>query len=358
MEAKDEIIRKAYYDSGALGSIKRTLQEAREIDPSIKEADVKSWKDRNLQRKINLKGFNSFIASSPKEEYQMDLFEMPVARYKDARKMTTEEKEEYQRQKEQERNVRRRVKRRPGEGVRGGAKPKTAVVERIRKTTPKRYALLLVDIFTKFVDVVPIVNNQALSVLKALKEGIANMGGKPKTIYSDGEGALSADLLKKYFKEENIRLLQTRSHAAYAERHIRTIKDMIFKRLEFKELPVEKWTILLPDVLKEYNTKMVHSSHNLTPTEAKKASNEMIIKGRLEVGKIKKRNYPPISVGSIVRVFQKKDKLDKERVSTWRNERYTVEKIEESHGQKFYTVSPKVPQWNRPLVRSEILLIQ
>ena len=51
MEAKDAIIRQAYYDSGALGSIKRTLQEAREIDPSIKEADVKSWKDRNIQRK-------------------------------------------------------------------------------------------------------------------------------------------------------------------------------------------------------------------------------------------------------------------------------------------------------------------
>ena len=83
--SKDETIRKVYYDSGALGSIKRTLQDAREIDPSIKEKDVKDWKDRNIQRKINLRGFNSFIASSPKEEYQMDLFEMPVPRYKDVR---------------------------------------------------------------------------------------------------------------------------------------------------------------------------------------------------------------------------------------------------------------------------------
>ena len=92
MEAKDAIIKRVYYDSGALGSIKRTLQEAREIDPSIKEADVKSWKDRNIQRKINLRGFNSFIASEPKEEYQMDLFEMPVARYKDVRKCRPKKK--------------------------------------------------------------------------------------------------------------------------------------------------------------------------------------------------------------------------------------------------------------------------
>ena len=177
MEAKDAIIKKVYYDSGALGSIKRTLQEARELDPSIKEKDVKSWKDRNIQRKINLRGFNSFIASSPKEEYQMDLFEMPVARYKHMRKMSTKEKEELKRQKEQERNVRRRVKRRPGEGVRRGVKPKEVVVQKIPKSAPKRYALLLVDIFTKYVDVVPMVNNQAPSVVSALKQGITNFSG-------------------------------------------------------------------------------------------------------------------------------------------------------------------------------------
>ena len=51
MAAKDAIIKRVYFDSGALGSIKRTLKEAREIDPSIKEKDVKSWKDRNIQKK-------------------------------------------------------------------------------------------------------------------------------------------------------------------------------------------------------------------------------------------------------------------------------------------------------------------
>ena len=61
MAAKDAIIKRVYFDSGALGSIKRTLKEAREIDPSIKEKDVKSWKDRNIQRRINLRGYNSFI---------------------------------------------------------------------------------------------------------------------------------------------------------------------------------------------------------------------------------------------------------------------------------------------------------
>ena len=85
MSTKDEIISKTYYDMGGYGSISRTLKEAREIDPSIKEIDVKKWKDKNLQRKTNLRGHNSFIASETKQEYQIDLFEMPVSRTIDKR---------------------------------------------------------------------------------------------------------------------------------------------------------------------------------------------------------------------------------------------------------------------------------
>ena len=103
---------------------------------------------------------------------------------------------------------------------------------------------------------------------------------------------------------------------------------------------------------------MVHSSRDMTPAQAKQPGNQAIIKGRLEVGRIKTRNYPPVNVGDTVKVFKKKDKMDKENVSTWRTENYKVESIEESHGQKFYTLNPKPPQWKKPLIRSEILLIQ
>ena len=95
----------------------------------------------------------------------------------------------------------------------------------------------------------------------------------------------------------------------------------------------------------------------MTPTQARQPRNEALVKGRLELNRVSTRKYPEVQVGDTVKVFQKKDKLDKERVSTWRTENYKIEKIETSFGQKFYTVNPKVPQWNRPLVRSEILLV-
>ena len=85
MNTKDEIISKTYYDMGGYGSISRTLEEAKEIDPTIKEADVRKWRERNLQRKTILRGQNPFLEPASKEKYQLDLFEMPVSRTIDKR---------------------------------------------------------------------------------------------------------------------------------------------------------------------------------------------------------------------------------------------------------------------------------
>ena len=339
MSTKDEIISKTYYDFGGYGSIARTLKEAREIDPTIKEIDVKTWKDKNLQRKTNLKGQNSFIASEPKQEYQIDLFEMPVSRVADKRFTPTKPKNN----------------RRAGEGVisnRKGVVGKTEKTEKIY-----RYGLLLVDIFSKFCKVVPIETKTIPEFIESLKTGINDMGGKPETIYCDGEGAIGSNEMKAFLADENIRLIQTRRHAAVAERHIRTIKDLLFKRMEHLKTDIDDWHTILPPVLLQYNTRMIHSSMEMTPADAKLPRNESLVKARLEIKRISKRKYPEVKEGDSVKVYQKKDKLDKERVSTWSSQVYKIDTIIESHGQTLYTVTPKIPNWNKDLVRSEILLI-
>ena len=315
------------------------MKEAREIDPTIKEADVRKWKDKNLQRKTNLKGQNSFIASESKQEYQIDLFEMPVSRVADKRFTPTKPKNN----------------RRTGEGVisnRKGVVGKTEKTEKIY-----RYGLLLVDIFSKFCKVVPIETKTIPEFIESLKTGIHDMGGKPETIYCDGEGAIGSNEMKAFLADENIRLIQTRRHAAVAERHIRTIKDALFKRMEHLKTDIDDWHTILPPVLLQYNTRMIHSSMEMTPADAKLPRNESLVKARLEIKRISKRKYPEVKEGDSVKVYQKKDKLDKERVSTWSTQVYKIDTIIESHGQTLYTVTPKIPNWNKDLVRSEILLI-
>ena len=79
MSNKNDIISKIYFDKSGYGSMKTTLDDARKIDKSINISDVKQFFNNNVEKKTNLKGYNSFIAPHPYYEYQADLFFIPNA---------------------------------------------------------------------------------------------------------------------------------------------------------------------------------------------------------------------------------------------------------------------------------------
>jgi hypothetical protein len=125
---------------------------------------------------------------------------------------------------------------------------------------------------------------------------------------------------------------------------------MIYKRYEHEAKP---WHELLFPVLLTYNNKLIHSTIKMTPNEAMNPKNALTVKLNLELKRRSTRIYPNISEGDTVKIYKKKDKLDKERVSTWSKENYTVERVEESMGQNFYKLEgrPKL------VMRSEVLLV-
>ena len=71
---KNEIISKIYHDPSGFSSIKTTLDDARKVDKTITIEDVKDWFSKNVEKKNQLKGMNSFVAPHPYYEYQLDLF--------------------------------------------------------------------------------------------------------------------------------------------------------------------------------------------------------------------------------------------------------------------------------------------
>ena len=175
MATKKAIIEKVYYET--FGPIKDVLKDAKALDSSIKEKDVKEWKDGAVQRKINLAGTNSFVASKPREEYQMDLFEMPISRKQHMGHWGKEPKamakkmaklrglgEEYA----------------TGTTTNKSRAMKGVAIVPITTKGLMKFGLLLVDIFTKFVTVVPIDDNTTDNVLKGLKVAIVEMGGETR----------------------------------------------------------------------------------------------------------------------------------------------------------------------------------
>ena len=88
-----------------------------------------------------------------------------------------------------------------------------------------------------------------------------------------------------YLKEENTQLTTTLSHAAIVERAIGTIKNMLYKRLEF-EPNKPWWGEVLQQLIFLCNNGRACSTQEMTPSEARKASNE-------EKAKEISENMPP-----------------------------------------------------------------
>ena len=80
-------------------------------------------------------------------------------------------------------------------------------------------------------------------------------------IVSDAEGALGSSELNKFYEENGIRHIITRNHADVAERMVRTLKGMIFKRL--KHEPDKTWYEIIHECL-----VAVSYTHLTLPTKA------------------------------------------------------------------------------------------
>ena len=132
-----------------------------------------------------------------------------------------------------------------------------------------KIGLLVIDIFSKYMTVVPVKTKQPDDILQAIEDGIANMGGKPLAFYTDEEGSFTSKLVKHYFIDNHIQHIITRGHAAVAERSIRTIKDLIYRRIE--DNPESKWTDakILANALTNYNYRMKHRMTKMTPNDAR-----------------------------------------------------------------------------------------
>jgi len=97
-----------------------------------------------------------------------------------------------------------------------------------------KVVLVGVDIFTKQIEIVKLYRKSADSYLEGLEKLIDKLGGPPQFIYSDQEPSLLNIHVKTWIESKGITLIMTRSHAPVVERMIRTIKNMIDRRLEDK----------------------------------------------------------------------------------------------------------------------------
>ena len=91
-----------------------------------------------------------------------------------------------------------------------------------------------------------------------------------------------------------------------------------------------------------------------TPSDGRLSKYRAEIRMKMLMNAKRNRKYPNVSIDDQVRLFRKKDRFDKEKHGIWSRDLHTVEDIVEHDGQQLY----KIRGYNKPFVRSEILLIE
>ena len=303
---KQQIISDIYFDPAGFSSKQITLQDSRKKDPTIIMSDVEEFFKKNVEIKRKQQGWNSFVAPHNRHTYQIDI--------------TFFRKEDF-------------------------------------KTKQKYYmALTCIDVLSKFAVAIPLASRDAPNITAGVMEAIQKMGGKSRLIFTDDEGALRGEVFREFIKSEGMELHRTRGRASFVERFNRTVKDMLFKRIEADEKKGKEniqWVDYLPAVILTYNNKNIHSATGLTPNDARKKDNEFKAKVSVAIKAKKNRLYPELEVGDRVKILRKKRTGEKEKSSHWLKGEYTVEAIAEKLGQQYY----KLSDYPRPLLRHELLKV-
>ena len=254
---KEKIIKNVYEDKElGYGSVRDTFKQAVKKDSSIKYDDVKNYlnKLQHRQTQFQYKSFNSFVSQHPLFELEVDLIDL---------------------------------------------------TKKAKENNGFRYCLVAINNFTKFAWGVAMKTKKPNDIINAFKEILEKIG-IPKQIYTDEEGAFYSIKFVRLLNEKKIKHITSISGAHVIERFNRTLKEKIQTRLDAMGLDRDKWLEQLKPILNKYNNTE-HNTIKMTPNDALKKDNEMIVKFNLELKSRRQRKYPELKKDDEVRVLQKKE---------------------------------------------------
>jgi uncharacterized protein YqgV (UPF0045/DUF77 family) len=261
-------------DSG-FGSIQSTLQQAKKINSLITYNDVKTYLDKlqHRQTQFSYKSYNSFISKHALYDMEIDLIDMTSAAEK-----------------------------------------------------TYRYGFVAVDTFTKIVSVIPLKTKQPSDVVDAMVKTLQKIG-VPNQIYSDQEGSFSNIEFIKLMNKHKIKHHMTVGSAHTVENFNRQFKEQIQTRLNALNLSRDKWVEHIDYIIKKHNNSY-HSVLQMTPNEATKKDNRLLVSFNIRENAKYDRKYSKIIVGQNVRVLMKKDNTTKGYFPKWSQSVFKVLFIE------------------------------
>lgn len=265
-----EVIKEIYETN--FGTAYETYKEAVKKDSSIRLQDVKAYlsKRDDIQVKYKPKSYNSFVSPGAKFEFEIDIMDMEA---KDA-------------------------------------------------TSDTRYGLVAIDNFTKIAEVVPIKNRTPEAMIEGFKQIFISMG-KPKQLYSDEESSMRSKKMIRFLNDNDLKSIQTTTHAHTVERFIRTFKDNLYRRLDALKQDKTEWVKHISSIINKYNSTE-HTTTQIKPNEAGKKENHLWVNWHLQNNAKRNRKHPDIKDGDMVRYKLKPSIGTKSHEPKWSSTRHKV----------------------------------
>jgi len=289
---KETILRQIWYHEDGFGSQKQLYDEAKKLIPTITMNEVKTWlgKQKMVQTR-GFKTFNSYIANGPLEEVAFDL---------------------------------------------------AVFTRNAEHNNGFQFAMVAVDVFSKFCHIVPMKDNKTKSGVDAMKE-VINKIGNFKRLISDREGFTESPDFIRLLNQHNIKHIITTAPSAFAERMVGTFKNWIANRLEGLKTPKEEWIKFIPAFLRHYNTTE-HSTTKEKPVNAIKPEYKMNVLVNIRKQAQFNRTYEPLKIHDLVRTYVKKTVKTKSTDPKYSKEVY---KIIAKQGNQYLINDHRRKVWNR-----------
>ena len=129
-----------------------------------------------------------------------------------------------------------------------------------------KYLLFAIDLFSKYVWVIPLKDKKGTSIVNAFQK-IISKERKPNKIWVDQGSEFYNQSFKDFLKINNIEMYSTfnEGKSVVAERFIRTLKNKMFKHMT--TISKNVYFDVLEDVVNKYNNT-VHKTIKMKPIEA------------------------------------------------------------------------------------------
>ena len=128
-----------------------------------------------------------------------------------------------------------------------------------------KYLLCAIDLFSKYVWVIPLKDKKGTSIVNAFQK-IISKERKPNKIWVDQGSEFYNQSFKDFLKINNIEMYSTfnEGKSVVAERFIRTLKNKIFQHMT--TISKNVYFDVLDDIVNKYNNT-IHRTIKMKPTE-------------------------------------------------------------------------------------------